>query len=258
MMPFLDRQRLRPGLVPGACVVLFVLNAYIARELFRVEYLSHMQSVEGSFIAITRFWMEHGFQLPWWPLWNAGMPFQHTYFPLLSGAAALAGGATGWPPAQAFHAVSALSYCLGPITLFLMARGISGRLGASFFAALAYALLSPSALIVPVIAADTDGVWNPRRLHNLAYYGESPHIAALTLLPLAVLFLYLSLQHHRWRHYVAAGVLMAAMVLTNAFAATAMAVSAASFSPCSRAPGFGKTSRASQPLACWRTCGSVP
>ena len=222
MAAFEERPASRPAREAGACVTLLVLNVYLMRELFRMEYLNHLRSVEGSFIALTRFLMQHPFQLSWWPFWDAGLPFQHTYFPLLSAMAALAGRAAGWSPARAFHAVSALLYCLGPVTLFLMARRLSGRSGASFGAALAYSLLSPAALLMPAIAADTGGAWYLRRLHTFVYYGEIPHLAALTLVPLVVLFLDRGFEMHRPRDYVAAGMLAAAVALTNAFAASAV------------------------------------
>ncbi len=227
-MLFPDKLRVHGRLAAAVCVsVLLLLNGYIAQDLFPIEYLKYMQSVEGSFISVTRFLMQHPFQLSWWPFWNAGMPFQHTYFPFLSSLAAVVGRGTGWAPVHAFHVVSALFYCLGPVTLFLMVREISGRTGAALCASLAYSLISPSALLAPPIAADIGGIWNPRRFHNLVYYGENPHIAALTFLPLVLLFLHRALNYRRRLDYFMTGLLMAAVALTNAFGASAVAVNAA-------------------------------
>jgi hypothetical protein len=94
---------------------------------------------------------------------------------------------------------------------------MSERAGCSFFAALLYSLVSASSWLVPEIAADVQGLRNPRRLQILAYYGEGPHVSAIALLPLAALFLYLAIEHRRKRHILIAGILSSATVLTNAF-----------------------------------------
>ena len=103
------------------------------------------------------------------------MPFQHTYFPLMPGAIAGVTRVTAWPAARSYHAVCALMYCLGPVAMFLMAWGMSRKPGYSFGAALAYSLVSPAALLLPLARADLGGAWYPRRLHLLAYWGESRH-----------------------------------------------------------------------------------
>ena len=204
-------------------VTLLWINVYIARDLFTVEFTRHLQSNEGTFIAIARVIMQHPTDLLWWPFWNIGMPFQNTYFPLLPLTTAAAAKLAGCSPALAFHAVCAFFYCLGPVTLFLMAWKLSGAPGYSFIAALAYSLLSPSAFLAGALRSDLGTVWGPRRLQTLVFYGESPHIASLALLPLAVLVLYWCFQGRRSLAALA-GILMSAVVLMNAFGGVTLAI----------------------------------
>jgi hypothetical protein len=217
--------------IVAASLALFVLNAWVVWKLFFVAYTKQLQSNEGSFIAISRVMRDHPSDLLWWPMWNLGIPFHHTYFPFLHALDALVSALSNISPAMAYHSVTALFYCLGPVTVFWLATRISGRLAPSFGAALAYAFLSPSAWLIPSVARDNGGLWSPRRLQVLIYYGEGPHIAALTLVPVGLLFLY-----EFWRAVpgsrrqacmgLLAGIFAAFTALTNAFGAMTLALGA--------------------------------
>jgi hypothetical protein len=106
-----------------------------------------------------------------------------------------------------------------------MAAVISGRIGVSFFAALAYSVISPSALLARSIRAEIgwDGL---RRIHVVAFYGEVPHTAALAILPLAILFLYLAWTRPPPIWKIAAGIAIAAVALTNLFGLMTLAIGA--------------------------------
>ena len=206
--------------VPGCCALLFALNVYVAHRLFVTEFKTHLETNEGSFIAIARFVAAHPRGLLWWPLWDLGMPFQHTYFPLIPALAAAWSRVSGFSPALALHETGAFFYCLGPVTLFLMAWTISKRTAPSFFAALAYSSLSPCAWFFPVLGPDMGGnVWNARRLQSLCYYGEDPHIATVAFLPLATTFVYLALKRGGAGYFLLSVIATAAVVLSNAFGA---------------------------------------
>jgi hypothetical protein len=199
------------------------VNVYISRDLFSIEFTRHLQSNEGTFIAIARVIIQHPTDLLWWPFWNIGMPFQNTYFPLLPLTNAAAAQLAGCSPALAFHAVCAIFYCLGPVAVFLMAWKLSRAPGYSFIAALAYSLLSPSAFLAGALRNDLGAVWGPRRLQAMVYYGESPHVASLALLPLAVLVLCRCFQGRRSLAPLA-GLLMSAVALMNAFGGVTLAI----------------------------------
>src|SRR5580693_547319 len=96
----------------AAAALLTLLNADICHRLFRTEYLHQMDSIEGSYIGLSRYILAHPRDLTWFPLWYSGIPFQNTYPPLLHMLVA----GTAWlfniSPALAHHIVGAAIYCL--------------------------------------------------------------------------------------------------------------------------------------------------
>src|SRR5919198_4878815 len=119
----------------GSAAVLFLVNAYICRELFFTEYTHHLGSIEAAYIGISRYVMEHTRDLSWFPLWYCGVPFQNTYPPLLHVIVAMTAWLLGISPALSHHAVTAALYCLGPVTLFFLARELSENAKLSFASA---------------------------------------------------------------------------------------------------------------------------
>ena len=198
-------------------LLLLALNVAVAHRLFTLEYSAHLESNEGSFMAIARIMAAHPLDLLWWPFWDAGLPFQHTYLPLLPALVAVFSRSTGCSPALSFHAVAAFFYCFGAVTLFWLASAMSKQPGPSFCAALLYSLVSPIDFLSRAIRADNGGLWNARRLQILGYYGEGPHITTVALLPVAVLSIHFALTTGRKRYYLASGLATAAVMLSNAF-----------------------------------------
>lgn len=219
-----------------AASALLALNIWIVWRLLWIDYLIHMQSVEGAFVSIVRYTREHWPHLGWWPLWYCGMPFANTYQPLLHTVAAAVSGVSGFNAARAYHIVFALAYALGPVTLFALAMRLTGRLGLSFVVGLVYSLCSPSAMLVPAIATDLGSVFAARRLHAAVVYGDSPNVAALTLLPLALLAIDRALRQPRVVRLLLAVLAVAAIVLTNIPASIAfgMAVAGYAIAYCAR------------------------
>jgi len=207
-------------------LILLAVNALVAHRLFTLEYSVHLESNEGTFMAISRMMAAHPRDLLWWPFWDGGIPFQHTYFPLLHAIVAAFSWITGHSPALSFHAVSGAFYCLGAVTLFLLCAGISEQPGYSFCAALLYSLVSPANFLHSAIRADAGGLWNPRRLQVLGYYGEGPHITAIAFLPIAILCIYFALTTQRKLYYLASGLAAAAVMLSNAFGTVDLVVAA--------------------------------
>ena len=199
--------------------ILMAVNLWIVWRLFSLEHSAYLAINDPSFMAMARGIATHPRDLLWWPYWDGGIPFQNTYLPLLAAMVALVNAISGWSIAHSFHAVSAALFCLGPVLWFVMAGVISGRRWASFFGALGYSVLSPTAFLLPEVRLDMHSVWNLRRLHILLFYGEAPLMAALAWFPLAVLFLYLAITRKQFRFAAAAGVSVAAVCLTNAFGA---------------------------------------
>jgi uncharacterized membrane protein len=130
-------------------LLLLAVSAVICRNLFFTEYLSHMGSVDGSYIAMARFTMRHWGDLAWWPIWFAGMPMQNVYGPLTHFAPAALAALAGRSPAWAVHTLGAVVYCLGPVTLWWAALRLSGSRAWALASGLMFALTSPAAWFIP-------------------------------------------------------------------------------------------------------------
>ena len=209
-------KRPSPRRAAGLSVAaLFALNTWIAWRLFWTEYTTHMGSIEGVFVSLTRYMRDHWSDLSWFPLWFGGMPFENTYQPLLPAVAAAVSGLGGISAARAYHVAFGAAYVAGPVALFWLLARLTTRIGPALLGALAYSLLSPSAFLIPAIRADLGGMLLARRLHTGLAYADSPHVAALTLVPLALAALDLAMERMTLARLVFAAVGVAAVVLTN-------------------------------------------
>lgn len=208
-----------------ACLALFALNALFCWRLFRVEYLENVASNEGTFITFGKFVLDHWPHIGWFPLFNAGMPFENTYLPLTAFLVAIGSFISRNSPAHVFHFLSALAFSLAPVFWFLLARKVSGRIAPSFGAALLWSLYSLAFPIRRFLEKDAEPLWGSRRLMNIVYFGETPHNLALCLLPLALLALTAYLEKASARRFAVAVVASAAVMLTNAFGLTVFAIS---------------------------------
>jgi len=212
--------------VAAYAAVILAVNILIAGKLFSQEYSDYLSSNEGTFIAIAREIAARPGDVLWFPIWDCGLPFQNTYLPLLHMIVGAFSRLSGHSAALAFHQVCAAFYCLGPVAVLLLAYTVTKQPGTSFFGALAYSIVSPSAVLIPAITHEVGGILRLRRLHVLVAYGEGPATAALTIFALAVLFLYLSITRGTMWMKVAAGALMGLTVLTNAFGGTLLGIAA--------------------------------
>jgi hypothetical protein len=199
----------------AAVLALTALNLSIAWRLLKVEYLNQFSSVEGFFIGIARYISTHWSDFSWFPIWHCGMPYQDTYVPLLHLVVATTASLGHISAARAYHGVTGVAYALGPPALYWMARRLGASRGAAFLSALFYSLFSPSALLMPEIAKDLGGFWYGRRLQVMTVYGEGPHVAAMTLMPVVVLALQNALVKRDGRALALAAVSIALVFLTN-------------------------------------------
>jgi hypothetical protein len=204
--------------------LILLVNLFIVAKEFKVDYSAYVESIEGTFIAIAKHVAAHPSDLLWWPLWDLGLPYQNTYIPGLHILVGVLSRLTGCPPGLSFHRVCASFFALGPVAVYFMAWGMTRLPGTSWFAALTYSLVSPTAWLIPTVRHDMGGASNLRRLQILAYYGEGPHTACLFFIPLAILLLYFALTRGRLWMNVCAGVLMAMAILMNAFAAVILGI----------------------------------
>lgn len=207
-----ERRRITPAILAG---VLVALNAFLIRELFRIEYLNQMGSIEGAYIGISRYLLGHWRDLSWFPLWYGGIPFQNTYPPLLH---VLVAGWSAWTsatPAHAHHIVTAILYCLGSAAVFALVYSLSSNLVSSTIAGVLHSTVSPAAILVSAIRHDAGSLWGPRRLQNLIQYGEGPHLTSLVLLPVAVALIHRMLTRRRPADFCLGAIAIAAVALSN-------------------------------------------
>lgn len=198
------------------CVAaLFAVNAWILARFFKTEYTPFMGSIEGAYVAISRWMLLHGMNARWFPLWYGGIPARNTYPPLLHWLVALCARGTGMSVVHSHHAVSAAFYCLGPVALFLFALRLTNSHWKAFIAGVLYSVVTPSAFMMPAVRADMASVWSSDKIQALIFYGEGPHVTAITLALFALAAIDAALEQESGWRAVLAVVLAAMTALTN-------------------------------------------
>ena len=205
--------------------ILAALNVYVCRELFRIEYLRHVGSIEAAFISIARYARDH------WTDLTVVSPLvqRHPVSKFVSAAAALDGGGsvgvsrahrprspitrpprrcTAWRP----------SHCSGS------AIACRDRRRSAFSLACSTPLLHRRHSWWRTSGAISEAFFGPRRLEDLVVYGEGPHVTGLALLPLSILLLDIAIERRRPHWYVLTALAFAATVLSNWLAAMALAI----------------------------------
>lgn len=206
--------------------VILLLNLWLNAPLFMTGELPFRGSVEGGYVSMSRFLSQHPNPWGWNPLPYGGLPVQFMYVPAMPYLAAL--GIRLLPhvaPDNIFRDIVSLNTCLGPVTLFFFALHFTGRKRWAFAAALAYSFLSPSYGLFPAIEKDRGIAQLPWRIQVLAKYGEGPHNTGLTLLPMALLAVFLAAKRRSYPRILLAAILLAAIPMTNWVAAFALAIS---------------------------------
>jgi hypothetical protein len=194
---------------------IFLLNALICLRLFTIEFTARMESIESSYMSISRWAMDNWADLTWFPLWFTGQPFHRVYQPGLHLSVAGLATALGWTPQHAYHFLTALAYCLTPVALFWLVHKGTGRFWWAVSAALVFSLLSPAAFFSTAIRNDAGGLLLARRFQILVKYGEGPHTTALLMLPVVMWLVDRAASARRWQFIAPAALATAALVLTN-------------------------------------------
>jgi hypothetical protein len=207
-------------------LALLWMNAYICRDMF-FGSTAYMGSMHGFWTALAARGGSSWFHATWWPFWEMGIPFEWTYPPLVPALAAAISSWRGVAPAVGFHSVTGLFYILPPLTLFFAAWRLMRAPGYSFLAALFYSLTSVTQLLAPDAAFAPLSALTPRRLFVVAVWDDTPHLAALAFLPLAILFLARSIETRRVGYYAAAAVSIASAALASAFGPVMIVMAAA-------------------------------
>lgn len=214
---------LRRAGTPIDAFAVFLFTALLIRPLFKAKYLAYWGSIESTFIAQTRYLIEHWPHPDWQPLWYAGTRFDYIYPPGVPYGAALISMAFGCWPVKAYHIYTAFLYCVGAAGVYFLIRTGTQSRAAAWLGSAASVLISPSFLFMKNLRADS-WMHAPQRLHVLLMYGEGPHIAALSLLPFAIAFAWRALQRRSRIDVVLAAICSAAVVSHNFYGAVALAI----------------------------------
>ena len=224
-MPFFRAGRYRLLVYPLAVLA---VNLAVVWRLFRTEYLDQLPSIEGAFIALDRYIFRHWPGYDWFPLWYGGFPFSRTYQPGFHYSVAALAKLSGLSVPSAYHALAAVTYSLGGVAFYYLARVLTGDRGMALGGALVFSLFSPSALLIPAIRHDLDGFWHARRLQAMVEYGEAPNITGITLGMFALALLHRAVssqnQPRPVLRYLFAALAIAATAATNWPATVALAL----------------------------------
>lgn len=210
-----------------APVAIYALNLFIVSPLFSGEYTYRRESVEGAFIAYSKYIVANWPNLNWDPLWYGGFPFHYVYPPIFPYLLAflnflwLSISIARW-----YRIVTALTYALGPVTLYFLVKYLFKRQHTAVAAAFIYSVApSISYFIIPEVNwTATYFQLAPWRLIVLTVYGEAPHVFGLALIPLAVISFIETLRRPRLRNYGATSFAIAAVALLNLVAMYALAM----------------------------------
>jgi hypothetical protein len=217
-------QRIGIPATPALLVGLFLLNVALNIPLFQAGEMPYRDSIEGGYAATARFFAAHPSPWGWNPTQYCGLPAQFTYMPGLPYLAAAMSRLMPVQPDYAYRIVSSTFACLGPVTLFVFVFYFTRNRWWALAAALAYTFFSPSYYLVHAIDVDRGESFLPWRLQVLLKYGEGPHNAGLTLLPLALVAVWEAGISRGFGRVFLAALLLAAVCLTNWVAALALAV----------------------------------
>jgi hypothetical protein len=181
-------------------------------------------SIEGGYAAMARFFSQHPNPWGWNPTQYCGLPSQFTYVPVMPYLAAGASWAVRSLPVEYIYRIVASTFaCLGPASLFLFVLYFTRSRWWALSAAIVYTFFSPVYSLIHTIDLDRGSAYLPWRLQVLVKYGEGPHNAGLTLIPLALAAVWECGVGRGFRRVVAAAALLAVVALTNWVAALALA-----------------------------------
>ena len=195
--------------------MLFAINAWVCGPLWTAGFIDQMGSSEGPVLALIRHILRHWGDLTWFPVWLDGMPFTHVYNPGLHATTAWFASLFSLSPERAYHIVAALLYALGPVTLYWLCWRFTGSRAHAFFTGLLYSLFSLSGALAATTRQDMGGWLHARRYQVLVHYGEGPHLAVLTLIPLAIWALDRAVRGEKRAFLPLAAMLLGACVATN-------------------------------------------
>ncbi|MBI4873973.1 MAG: hypothetical protein HY822_04990 [Acidobacteria bacterium] len=202
---------------------LFVLNAVLNLPLFLPGEMPFRGSIGSGYASMARFVAEYPDPWGWNPTQYCGLPTLNTYLPGLIYVAAILDRLLPADAEYMWRLLTATLTCFGPATLYLFVRYFTRSRGWALATALAYMILSPAYGLIRTIDKDRGLLYLPWRMQVFAKYGEGPHNAGLTLLPVTLIAVWVAATGRRYWHIFVCAVLLALTALINWVAALALA-----------------------------------
>lgn len=211
---------------------ILAFNFFLFYPWFSGDGPANLGSIEVSYVSMAKFLVENSPHLSWSPFWYLGFPFHVFYTPILPVLTALLnvfGHVSLW---HSYRILTGLGLILAPVSLFFFVFSLTRQRLAALASGIFYSV-APSIFnfILPSgeVRADSFNAvfYDPRRLVNLARWGEGPHIFSLIFIPLAGLFFIRALGGKKL-DIVLAAVFTALVALTNAIGFYAVVILLAS------------------------------
>lgn len=217
---------MKRAFAPAAALAIFLLNAALNAPLFAPGEFPFRGSIEGGYAGMARFVWAHPNPWGWDPFQYCGLPTQFLYVPLIPYSAAAMAHIVRIPPDYAHRLLTAFATCAGPVALFFFVLYFLGRDRWRWAAAIAvvYSVFSPAYGLFPQIEKDRGIVQLPWRIQVLAKYGEGPHNFGLSLLPLALLAVWVAGKRGGRRPVLIAAIVLALIPLANWLSAFSLAI----------------------------------
>jgi hypothetical protein len=143
----------------------------------------------------------------WYPYWYGGLPLRVAYPPLFIYAVAIIHTLSGLSVSHSYRVLVAVAYSTTPAAIYLLAKNLTKRSLASFFAGLAYSFV-PEFVKLPFSLA-------PSLIGTLTLYGEGPHYFGVLLALLALLQLIRTMNNPTWFKCLTASILIASVALSD-------------------------------------------
>lgn len=204
-------------------------NIFLIKSWFFGDGPAALSSIEVSYVSMANFLVSNWPHLSWAPFWYFGFPFYLFYtpvLPVLVAALKVFSGVSFW---QVYRWVSGAGVVLGPVSLFFLIYWLTKNKIAALASGFIYSII-PNVFNFILASGEvrkdsfTPEFVDPRRLVNLARWGEGPHIFSLVFLPLSVLFYFKSLKDRKASSILLAALFTCLTALTNAVGLYALAL----------------------------------
>lgn len=212
----------------GLALLVAVFNIFLIKAWLFGDGPANLSSIEVSYVSMANFLVRDFPQLSWAPFWYFGFPFYLFYTPVLPVLVAVLKVFSGVSFWQAYRVISGAGFVLGPVSLFFLVFYLTKDRLAALTSGFIYSIM-PTIFNFILSSGEvrrdsfTSEFVDPRRLVNLARWGEGPHTFSLVFLPLAVLFYFKALKDRKASSILLAAGFTAATALTNAIGLYALA-----------------------------------